>query len=240
MTSGLDIWSKRVEYPIIDRWYNKGHDHYHYDQGEGMDMYGVSKSRGCGGTGVWDGSTLYVGRNYRSWKIITNGPVRAVFELTYDAWDANGVKVSEVKRFTVDAGQNLDQMDSTFTVEGGKDIVVAIGLNKNPADKGQEPVITVTKDAEKGVLGQWIVQKTNAELGTAVIIPKDTFQGFAEDNLNLLALAKASSGKPLRYYVGAGWTRAGHYPTKEAWDAYVNAYAQRIASPIKIQTSKSK
>lgn len=61
VTSGLDVWCKRVSYPIVDRWYNKGHDHYHKDEGEGMDMYQVGTSRGCGGTGVWDGSKLYVG-----------------------------------------------------------------------------------------------------------------------------------------------------------------------------------
>ena len=27
VTSGLDVWCKRVSYPIVDRWYNKGHDH---------------------------------------------------------------------------------------------------------------------------------------------------------------------------------------------------------------------
>ncbi|HEY5551619.1 MAG TPA: DUF4861 family protein, partial [Opitutaceae bacterium] len=64
VTSGLDVWCKRVDYPIVDRWYNKGHDHYHKDEGEGMDMYQVGPSRGCGGTGVWDGQRLYVSGNY--------------------------------------------------------------------------------------------------------------------------------------------------------------------------------
>ncbi len=41
VTNGLDIWCKRVSYPIVDRWYNKGHDHYHKDEGEGMDTYNV-------------------------------------------------------------------------------------------------------------------------------------------------------------------------------------------------------
>ena len=31
VSSGLDVWSKRVAYPVVDRWYNKGHDHYHHD-----------------------------------------------------------------------------------------------------------------------------------------------------------------------------------------------------------------
>ncbi|MGC4071337.1 MAG: DUF4861 domain-containing protein [Nibricoccus sp.] len=236
VTSGLDIWCKRVSYPIVDRWYNKGHDHYHHDEGEGMDMYNVGKSRGCGGTGVWDGQTLYTGRNYKTWKVIANGPIRAIFELSYESWDAaNGVKVSEVKRFTVDAGQNLDRMDSTFTFEGAPSITVAVGLNKNNSDKNQEPQIEVIKNDADGVLAQWTAQKTNGSLGTAVIIPRDTFEGYAEDTLNVLALTKATSGVPVRYYVGAGWSKSGDFPTKESWEKYLADFAKRLKSPITVK-----
>ena len=236
VTSGLDVWCKRVNYLIVDRWYNKGHDHYHKDEGEGMDMYQVGPSRGCGGTGVWDGKTLYVGRNYKSWKVITNGPVRTVFELTYDAWDAAGTQVSEVKRFTVDAGHNLDQIESTFTVAAGgpKEITVAIGLNKTPADKNQDASVALTSSAATGTLTQWVTQKTNGELGTALIMPTGAFVGFAADALNELILAKATSGQPLRYYAGAGWSKAGEFKSQADWNAYVAACATRAASPIKI------
>jgi hypothetical protein len=239
VTSGLDVWCKRVAYPIVDRWYNKGHDHYHKDEGEGMDMYQVGPSRGCGGTGIWNGQQLAVGRNYKTWKVIANGPIRAIFELSYDAWDAHGAKVSEVKRFTVDAGHNLDQIESTFTVAGGppRDLVVAVGLNKNPTDKGQEPKIEVTRTAASGSLTQWVVQKTNDQLGTAVIIPAASFQGFAEDDRNLLALAKIASGQPLRYFAGAGWSRAGEFTTSASWNVYVAAIATRAAAPIKVSLS---
>jgi pectinesterase len=236
VTSGLDVWCKRVNYLIVDRWYNKGHDHYHKDEGEGMDMYQVGPSRGCGGTGVWDGKTLHVGRNYKSWKVITNGPVRTVFELTYDAWDAAGTQVSEVKRFTVDAGHNLDQIESTFTVAAGgpKEITVAIGLNKTPADKNQDASVALTPSAATGTLTQWVTQKTNGELGTALIMPTGAFVGFAADALNELILAKATSGQPLRYYAGAGWSKAGEFKSQADWNAYVAACATRVAAPIKI------
>ncbi len=236
VTSGLDVWCKRVNYLIVDRWYNKGHDHYHKDEGEGMDMYQVGPSRGCGGTGVWDGKTLYVGRNYKSWKVITNGPVRTVFELTYDAWDAAGTQVSEVKRFTVDAGHNLDQIESTFTVSAGgpKEITVAIGLNKTPADKNQDASVALTSSSATGALTQWVKQKTNGDLGTALIMPGGAFVGFAADALNELILAKATSGQPLRYFAGAGWSKAGEFTSLAAWNAYVADCASRAASPIKI------
>ena len=237
VSSGIDIWSKRVAYPIVDRWYNKGHDHYHKDEGEGMDMYGVGPSRGCGGTGIWDGQQLHVGRNYKTWKIIANGPIRAVFELTYDTWSANGVFVSETKRFTVDAGSNLDRIDSTFVASGNlKELTVGIGLHKNPADKGQEPVITLTPDADAGTFTQWVAQKTNGALGTALVVP-DAFAGFAEDDRNHLVLAKVTPGVPLRYFAGAGWSKAGEFTTQESWNAYVAAFAARARHPVHVSIS---
>jgi hypothetical protein len=234
VTSGLDIWSKRVDYLIVDRWYNKGHDHYHKDQGEGMDMYQVGVSRGCGGTGIWDGKQLHVGRNYQTARVIANGPIRAIFELTYETWSANGIFVSEVKRFTVDAGSNLDRIDSTFRAAGApREITVGIGLHKNPADRGQDPVIALAPVAADGSFTQWVAQKSNGELGTALIVP-DAFAGFAEDDRNHLVLAKAVTGTPVRYYAGAGWSRAGEFTSAGAWNAYVAAFAARLKAPLKI------
>ncbi len=234
VTSGLDVWCKRVSYPIVDRWYNKGHDHYHKDEGEGMDMYSVQTSRGCGGTGIWDGRQLHVSHNYQNWRVLANGPIRAVFELTYDTWSANGVFVSEVKRFTVDAGHNLDQIESTFTAAGNvKELTIGIGLNKTPADKGQEPQIALTPVAADGSFTQWIVQQTNGALGTGVIVP-DNFTGFAEDERNHLLLAKVVSGQPLRYFAGAGWSKAGEFTTRESWNDYVAAFSARLKSPLKV------
>lgn len=233
IASGLDVWCKRVRYPIIDRWYNIGH--YHDDVGEGMDQYHVGASRGCGGTGVWDGKQLYVSRNYHTWKVLDNGPIRAIFELTYESWSANGVIVSEVKRFTIDAGHNLDQIDSTFTVVGPtKTITVGIGLNKEPVDADQAVSAVLTPTATAGSLTQWFEQKTNGSIGTAIIVPGASFQGFAEDARNQLILAKAISGQPLRYYVGASWSKAGDFSTVQEWNVYVAAWAARLHAPLKV------
>jgi hypothetical protein len=234
-TSGIDIWFKRVDYPIVDRWYNKGHDHYHKDEGEGLDMYNVSQTRGCGGVGIWQGGKLYTSGNYKSWKLLANGPVRAVFELSYDSWDAGGVKVSEVKRFTVDAGHQLDRIESTFNFMGADKLTVAVGLNKTPANKKQDPSISVVRNQGQGAMLQWVELKGAPEhgaYGTAVLLPGAS--GFTEDALNELALASVEPGKPLRYYVGAAWNKAGQVGSKEAWQAYVAAAAARAAHPVRI------
>jgi len=229
VTSGLDLWFKRVPYMIVDRWYNKGHDHYHHDEGEGMDMYNVGRSRGAGGTGVWDGGKLYVSTNYASWKVLANGPVRSIFELSYAAWDAAGLPVTETKRFTVDAGQQLDMIESTFSYAGDKPLTIAVGLNKTPSDKGQSPQIATKREGK--VLLQWVEQASNGAFGTAVIVP--TAQGFAEDNLNELILAPTTAGKALRYYAGGAWSRAGEITSREQWESYVANAAARAANPVR-------
>jgi len=235
ISSGIDVWSKRVRYLIVDRWYLKGH--YHEDSGEGLDMYNVGTTRGCGGTGVWSDGKLYVSGNWATWKVLANGPIRAVFELTYAPWDAgNGVKVSEVKRFTVDAGHNLDRMESTFTIEGAGEITVGLGLNKNSADKGQDPQITFTPDEADRAIVQWEAQKTNGAIGEAVLVTPDDFRGFAEDAGNHLILARAVSGQALHYWVGAGWTKSGDFASEADWKDYVAACARRAASPVRISS----
>ncbi len=237
VTSGIDVWAKRVSYLIVDRWYNKGHDFYHkHDLSEGMDMYNVGQSRGCGGTGIWDGHQLAVSGNYHTWKINANGPVRAVFEVTYDAWEASGLKVTETKRFTVDAGHNLDQVESTFNVTGGRaqELTVGIGLHRSPTDKGQDPAINFTAVPADGSLAQWIVQKTHGSLATAIIVPTGAFCGYAEDDRNKLVLAKVTPGQPLRYCIGASWSAAGEFTSEQDWTAYIAACAARLRSPITV------
>lgn len=240
VTSGIDVWCKKVSYPVVDRWYNKGHNYYHkYDLSEGMDMYNVSQSRGCGGTGIWNGRELAVSGNYLTWRILENGPVRAVFELTYAPWQADGFKVAETKRFTVEAGHNLDRMQSTFTVTEGSatELTVAIGLHKTPTDKGQDPKIDFSPLPADGSLTQWVVQKTHGELGTAVVVPNAAFQGYAEDKLNRFVLAKVTSGQPLHYLVGAGWSDAGEFTSEKTWTDYVAACAARERAPVTVSLS---
>jgi hypothetical protein len=234
VTSGLDIWFKRVGYPIVDRWYNKGHNHYHKDEGEGLDMYGVGTTRGAGGTGIWDGKRLYTSRNYVGWKVIANGPIRAIFELTYAPWDANGVQVAEVKRFTVDAGHEFDMVDSTFSFAGPAQLQVAVGLNKTPAYEEQHPVVKTERLPAAHALAQWVTQRSNGDFGAAIILPAAGAQAYAEDAQNALVYAQARSGQPLRYYVGAaaGWSADVH--DRRDWQRKVMAEAARLAAPLRV------
>jgi hypothetical protein len=236
-TSGVDIWFKRVPYPIVDRWYNVGHDHYHHDEGEGMDMYNVGTTLGAGGTGIVAGGRLVSGINFTRWKVLANGPVRAIFELAYDGWDAAGTQVSEVKRFTVDAGHYFDRIDSTFTFGGPPTLQAAVGLNRDPADKGEDGKSTFTEDATAKTLVQWVAQKKSGDFGVAVILPSAGSPAFGSDARNAFMLAPVASGRPLRYYVGAAWTRAGDITSRGEWQRHVADEAARVGAPVRVNLS---
>ena len=139
-SSGLDIWVKRTRDPIVDKWYAKGHDEYHRDTGEGADFFDVGETLGAGGTGIWRNDKLYRALNFKTWRVIANGPVRAIFELQYQPWDAGGQRVSETKRVAIDAGHNLNHIVSTFRAEGGSagDIPWATGIVKRASVYGSE------------------------------------------------------------------------------------------------------
>lgn len=244
ISSGIDVWLKNVRYPIINRWYLKGHDAYHVNSGEGLDMYDVGTNRGAGGAGVWDGNKIHVSKNWTSWKILANGPIRTVFELTYAAWDAAGVQVTETKRFTVDAGRNLDQVESTYTFAGPAELTIAIGLNKTP----RNATYATGSDAKTGWISNWAtytfpLRKDGAKnegegsIGIAALLPAGACAGLAEDDGNNYILTKAASGKPVRYYIGACWDRdgTGRFPDKAAWEAHLADLALRLKHPLAIE-----
>ncbi|MGC3992101.1 MAG: DUF4861 family protein [Chthoniobacteraceae bacterium] len=141
--------------------------------------------------------------------------------------------VSETKRFTVDAGHNLDQIESTFTYDGGKEITVGIGLGKHPKAKAATPASGDQADW----ISLWEDYAVNGELGTGLVLAPGELSGTAETPLDHLILAHATSGKPLVYYAGAGWTKSGQFTTAADWTAYLAAWAQRVASPLKITVS---
>lgn len=222
-SSAVDVWSKRTSRLVINDWYMV--EDYHRDHGEGGDFYSAGASRGCGGNGIWAGGKLYPSRNFRSSRVLANGPIRVMFELTYDTWDAAGVRVSEVKRITLDAGHHFDRFESRYSIEGTPQALTqAAGIKKNAG----LPSRTLR---EQGSLRTWETLKDNGEFGCAVIVRADDLVGFGEDENNYFAVATVPATGPAVYYAGFGWSKSD-IPTVEDWDRYIAEYAARLRSPV--------
>jgi hypothetical protein len=230
VSSSVDVWTKRVRNLVINEWYMV--DDYHKDHGEGADFYSAGQTRGNGGTGIWVDGKLYASTNFRDSKVYAVGPIRVLFELTYDAWDAAGVKVSEKKRVSLDAGQNLDRFESRYTIVGNADnLMHAIGIRK---------LKTTGKQAaqDRGILSTWEAVKEGGELGQAVIVDPAAVKDQVEDDLNYYVLTKIQSGAPCVSYSGFGWTLSRDFKTAADWDRYVAGFAARLRSPVEVKIEK--
>jgi pectinesterase len=236
LSSGVDVWVKRVRTPIVEKFYSKGHDSYHRDTGEGADFYDVGQSLGAGGTAIWKNNTMYHAWNFKSWKIIANGPVRAIFELYYQPWDAAGARYTETKRIAIDAGQNLNHVTSIFRQEGGAtgaDIPWVTGLVKRKGVIGSE-----SKAQPWAWMTVWGLVSPkdggHGELGTAILLPRDAVADWKENDDHYFAVSHAKSGEPVNYWIGAGWTDSGDFRDIRDWWTYLDESAARIGTPVKV------
>ena len=229
LTSGIDAWLKRVEYPVINKWYEKytnGTGTYHKDTGEGLDNFHVGDSRGIGGVAVKIDSTYYYSKNFISWKTITTGPLRTSFTLTYADWDAKGNKIKEIKHISLDYGSFLSKFE--IEVFGTNTLSTGITLHNND---GQ-----TESNLNAGWIDYW-QPIDDSELGTGIVFPKNTmissekYLNPNKDLCNLYAVVKAVNNK-VTYYTGFGWKKQGEFTSKEAWENYLTNYATKINNPL--------
>ena len=216
--SGIDAWAKRARWPFMDRQL-KTND-YHRDHGEGLDYYNVRQSRGVGGLGIWHDNKLWVSRNYKSYRIIENGPSRLSFQLQYAPWPVDvGRNVSESRTITLPLGTNFNRIVSTITSSSPESLIVGIGLAKNATAPGQGQLFT---DKARGILSYWEpTHPAHGTMGAAVLVDPAAIVGFASDADNHLVLIRVTPGKPFVYYAGAAWDRGLDFHSREEWDAHV-------------------
>lgn len=229
ISSGIDVWGKSVSKLVLEDWYQPGNN-YHKDKGEGLDFYKVGPSRGCGGLAVWEGGAMHLSENYTEWKIVANGPIRTIFELSFAPWDVNGKKISEIKRITLDAGANMNRFDSFFTTDGKSEpLTYAIGLHIAKVDDREVA-------PGKGQIVVWEPAGENGNLGLAIVAdPADVVEITEAEGHNLL-IAKTAADGHATFYAGAGWDKSADFSSSEDWSEYVAGFARRISSPLVVST----
>jgi len=204
LSSGIDAWLKRVDYPIINKWYHKELNtdgSYHKDDGEGLDNFHVGISRGVGGIAKKVDTSYHISKNFISWKTLSTGPIRTSFVLTYADWDAAGTEISEEKMISLDYGQNLSNENQGW--------------------------ISYWEPHFDSELGTGIVVPENGMVG------HDHYETSRKDESNLFAHIKAKEGKAV-YYAGFSWKKSGQFTTKSEWDAYLTTFSKNLKNPLQV------
>lgn len=231
LSSGVDAWLKRVEYPIINKWYKKETDKtgtYHEDTGEGLDNFHVGLSRGVGGMAIKKDSTYYLSKNYTEWKTITTGPIRTSFYLKIGDWDVEGNTIQESKIISLDRGSNLSKFE--VSIQGTDQVSAGLTLHEKDG--------VVKGNKEKGWVSYW-QPHAESEIGTAIVAAKNTFTGYEKYDTDVTDLSNAYAhlkvaDKKVIYYAGFGWTGSGQFKTQQAWETYLNDFSERLNHPLQV------
>lgn len=234
---GVDCFMKRVPYPIIDQWYagEKKGKSYHIDFGQGYDGYKVGSSLGCGGSAVWLDGAMSQPDVFTSWKQFANGPVRAVFELTYGPWDAAGKKVVEKKLISIDLGKRMFRVDESFLTDAKPaklEAVIGVTTHEGRA----EPYCS----KEKGYLYAW-EKIDNSLLGTGVAVAPDLsrecklIDSKKQDQGHELFVISVPDSGSFTYYAGFGWEKAGGIKSREEWESYLEQFVKDLKTPLEVK-----
>lgn len=239
ISSGIDCWAKRVDYPIINKWY-KGHQSgisYHEDHGEGLDAYHVGTTRGCGGIAIVQNDNYVLSENFTSWNVLANGPIRSVFELEYPPIKVNGSEVKEKKRITLDLGSNLYHNQVLYTSAKNID-TTAIGLALHQG-KGKK-----ASSIEEGWVSYW-EPMAGSEIGTGIIRDSKTITSIEanetlvkDETFNNIWLKTKIKENNFSYWAGFGWKKAGEFKSAEDWQNYLKEESLKKANPINISITK--
>ncbi|MES1158562.1 MAG: DUF4861 family protein [Terricaulis silvestris] len=222
--SGIDAWGKSVRWPFMERQLHIGDQHANH--GEGVDFYNVGASRGCGGLGIWYDNKLWTSRNYRTARILQNGPDVARFEVDYAPWPVDIVRtVSETRRFELPLGANFTRLTSTISSNTPEPLLIGVGLCKRPNNYGQAQL---TADRARGAFTAWgAADPAYGNIGVAVLVDPRQIADVTEDADNYLVLLNVTPGQAFSYRVGAAWDRGLDFHSRAEWDAYVLSEAAR-------------
>jgi hypothetical protein len=206
--NGIDIFGKRTTAMVLDSVGVNGRD-YHTLADWGMDILKVGYSLGAGAIAIGIGDSLYrigpceEGR-YRQ---ISEGPVRAILELTYKGFPAGDRLYDVTHQISIYAGDRFYRSKVWISgLQGDEELVTGIvDLHGIPAD-------TLTEGNTK-ILSSLGNQAYDGEvLGMAVMCPAGQFNGYREApvkgfgivNTHLVRL-KLKRGVPAAYGFVAVW-----------------------------------
>lgn len=232
--SGIDSWGKNAPWPFMDRQLRSGDQHAYH--GEGLDFYNVGTGRGAGGLGIWHDNKLWTSRNYRTYRIIKNGPDVADFEVYYAPWPVDvSRKVWETRRFTLPLGTNFTRMVSTISSDKPGPLTIGIGIGKRTTGQaaGQLNI-----DRARGLMSWWGPEDgAHGRMAIAIRVDPSMIVAQRDDADNHLFLLRVTPGKPFVYFSGSAWSKGvGGFDTRGKWDAY--AAGERLSFAIPGPRSK--
>lgn len=217
---------------------------YHVDHGNGLDCYKVGPTLGCGTAALMNGDAIVYPYCWKEYEVLENGPLRFTVMLTYNPLTVGSNEgVVETRIISLAKGSQLNK--TIVSYEGLKQATpVATGLVIHPenttdyvveADKGYIAYADLTDNVnnDNGVIYVGAVMPNKVkEAKAAMFADKEAKERGASGHV--LAISNYAPGSEYTYYWGSGWSKYG-FDSMEAWNAYLERYAQSVRNPLKVE-----
>ena len=220
---GYDVWVKRIDKMILNDRYKR--NEYHIDHGDGLDYYHVGYTLGAGNMAPFVNDTIRYSANYHQWKMLDNGPLRSTFQLTFDTWNAGGIKVKASKIISIDAGSQLNRIENNYTFDGNKPLPVVVGIIRR-----EKPGV-ISLNEQQGVMGYWEPTEKEGTTGVGSILTTPVSTMWV-NKTQILAKTTVNNNEPIVYYSGAAWDKAGKITNSKQWFDYLNHFYQELQNPL--------
>lgn len=232
---GVDVWSKKLSEPVIDRMYTLSN--YHNESQYGVDAYSVNGKRlGCGGTAAVVDGHLVMHNPYSSISFDEQSALRQAFTLTYDNVVIDGHSYTKTLHVESTAGRVLNR--ATLRLEGPANTIrLAVGIYEH-TDMG------ITTDGVDftdvpGLIGraelksEGSVSSAGARFFQGAYVPGEGVTTEVIDH-HLCLVVDYVVGTELEFYFGAGWNifPAGRYTSDTDWFAALEQFKQQVEHPI--------
>jgi hypothetical protein len=224
---GYDVWVKRTDKLVLNERYKR--NDYHIDHGDGLDYYHVGYTLGAGNMAPYVKDTIRYSGNYHQWKVLDNGPLRSTFQLTFNTWDAGGIKVKATKIISLDAGSQLNRIENTYTFDDSKPLPVVVGIIR------REKAGAISLNEQQGIMGYWeptFDKDGTTGVGSILTTPASMMWVNKEQ---ILTKTTVKSNEPIVYYTGAAWDKATKITDSKKWFDYLNNFYQEIKNPLIIK-----
>ena len=245
---GYDVFTKSVPYPVMKDRFDKDHNpasweqiaawreqgldaradsllhaiSFHVDHGDGMDVYTVGASLGCGTAALLDSTgRLDFPWCWERYTILDNGPLRFRVKVVMDGGQ-------ETRIITCDAGSwfNTVELDFISFSLFGQKAPIAAGIvlhDSRPDAYVSGPGYIGYADLGDPNPG------TNGEIYCGVVLP-----GAGEARVEQGHILLPSTWEPgFTYWFGSSWSKGG-IPSLSAWSELLEREVRLRENPLKI------
>lgn len=235
--NAMDIFGKKTGQMVLD---SVGiNENYHELQDWGMDILKVGSSLGAGSIALLINDSLYrICQSCLSkYQLVTEGPVRSVFELTYNDFNVDDRSYDLTHQISIWAGSYA--YDSKVTLNNARgDERLVLGIVNMQSDsllvtEHNEQFVSILTHDKQAFQGEY--------LGMSIVMDKESFvnTGMANDeeaDITQTYYAELDLGKePVYYSFYAGWEQSNpRFKELDHFKEHVDFDALKKASPIKV------